>query len=79
MPRSCKPLEQVINELKEIKYRYVYAITESIKQVHGYKAKRKHVWDARRSTMAEQFRILADNEMGGLSDTRSTGRKLQKN
>jgi len=69
-----KPEWQVINELKEIQYRYVYAITKAIKFVHGTKAKRKHVWDARCSILAEKFRCLADNEVGGLSDTRSIGR-----
>ena len=76
MPRSCKPLEQVINELKELELRYVEYITEGIKQVRGSTAKRKHVWDARKSILAGKFRALADNEVGGLSDTRPIGRKL---
>ena len=78
MPKRCKPLEQVINELKEMEYRYACAVKEGINHVVGSTAKRKHVWDSRRSIMAEKFRILADNEVAGLSDTRSIGKKLRK-
>ncbi len=74
--RRRKPPEQIINELKELQYRYVYAITHEIKHVCGVTPKRKHVWDSRRRHLVEVYRLMADNEVAGLSDTRPIGRKL---
>ena len=76
MQKNCKPLQQVINELKELHYRYVYAITKDIKFTT---TPRQHVWDSRKRYLVECTRLLMNNEVAGLSDARPIGRKLQAN
>ena len=61
--RLPKPKQQVINELKEIDYRWKYDIQQ---QGHKYpepKAQAKFLMDMKRMHLHEKFRELVDNEI----------------
>jgi len=58
-----KPRWQVVNELKEIDYRWEYDIQQQGKKYPSRKAYVKFLMDVRRTHLHEKFRELIDNDI----------------